>query len=53
LREQLEKHFEESSTPVLVALLRKDGDVLLESDRGFIVPDDWRTRAEMRIKRTA
>lgn len=53
LREQLGTHFEESSAPVLVALLRREGDVLLESDRGFVVPDDWRSRAEIRIKRTA
>lgn len=53
LRAQLLKHFEESSTPVLVALLRREGDVLLETDRGFVVPDDWRNRAEIRIRRTA
>ncbi|WP_420473333.1 DUF1853 family protein [Noviherbaspirillum sp. ST9] len=53
LREQLARHFEESSTPVLVALLERKGDALLEADRGFVVPDDWRNRAEIRIKRSA
>lgn len=51
LREQLARQFEESSAPVLVALLRQEGDLLLETDRGFVVPDDWRSRAEIRIKR--
>jgi uncharacterized protein len=53
LGEWLARHFEESSTPVLVALLQREGEFLLEADRGFVVPDDWRSRAEIRIKRTA
>ncbi|OWW22837.1 DUF1853 family protein, partial [Noviherbaspirillum denitrificans] len=53
LRDRLAVHFEQGGAPVLVALLRREGDVLLEEDRGFVVPDDWRSRAEIRIKRTA
>lgn len=53
LRERLAAHFVESSAPVLVAVLQRQGDVLLEVDRGFIVPDDWQGRAEIRVKRTA
>ena len=53
LRAHLTAHFEESASPVLVALLRRDNDSLLETDRGFVVPDDWRSRAEVRIKRMA
>ena len=51
LVERLATHFAGSSTPALVALLEPDGDWLLECDRGFVVPNDWRVRAEMRIKR--
>ncbi|GIZ51507.1 DUF1853 family protein [Noviherbaspirillum aridicola] len=40
--------FGASSAPVLVALLRREGADLLEADRGFIVPDDWRERAAAR-----
>ena len=53
LCERLGKHFEQSSAPVLLAMLRREGDALLEADRGFVVPDDWRSRAEVRIKRIA
>jgi hypothetical protein len=53
LGQELERHFAGSTAPALVAMLRPDGDALLEADRGFIVPDDWRSRAESRIKRIA
>ncbi|HEY8606538.1 MAG TPA: DUF1853 family protein [Noviherbaspirillum sp.] len=44
----LSRHFASASAPVLVALLRREGDELLEFDRGFIVPDDWREQAAAR-----
>lgn len=50
---ELALHFSQASSPVLVALLQREGDVLLEADRGFVVPDDWQDRAEVRIKRSA
>ncbi|WP_151636421.1 DUF1853 family protein [Noviherbaspirillum aerium] len=51
LTRQLQRHFQENDAPVLIALLEEGGqDFLLESDRGFIVPDDWRSRAEVRIR---
>lgn len=53
LKECLSTHFAGNATPALVALLEPVGDFLLETDRGFIVPDDWRRRAELRIKRMA
>ncbi len=53
LMEELERHFAASTAPALVAMLRSDGNALLEGDRGFIVPNDWRSRAESRIKRLA
>lgn len=43
-------HFATASTPVLVALLERRGEWLLEIDRGFIVPDDWRSKAASRVK---
>lgn len=36
------------SAPVMVAVLRRDGSDLLEAARGFIVPDDWRSKAAQR-----
>ncbi|HYD97336.1 MAG TPA: DUF1853 family protein [Noviherbaspirillum sp.] len=48
LLEALAVHFAQSPAPVLVALMALHGDCLLETDRGFIVPDDWRERAARR-----
>jgi uncharacterized protein len=53
LREVLYAHFSESVTPILVAVLEAKGNYLLERDRGFIVPDDWRSRAGARVERGA
>ncbi|RZI41937.1 DUF1853 family protein [Herbaspirillum sp. HC18] len=50
LMNRLAMHFAQSTTPVLVALLSPQGQSLLETDRGFIVPDDWKTRAERHIQ---
>jgi uncharacterized protein len=47
----LREHFLQDSMPVLVALMRADGELAIESDRGFIVPDDWSTRAGERVRR--
>ncbi|OIJ40790.1 DUF1853 family protein [Massilia timonae] len=41
----LAQAFDTSSAPVLVAILRRQGDLIEEAERGFIVPNDWRTRA--------
>ncbi len=40
--------FESVPMPVLVAAVREEGDGLIETARGFIVPDDWRVRAAFR-----
>jgi hypothetical protein len=53
LKETLVAHFSENAAPVLIAVLESKGDYMLEQDRGFIVPNDWRTRAERRIERGA
>lgn len=47
------RHFAQSTAPALIALLRQQGDALLEVDRGFVVSNDWRSKAESRIKRLA
>lgn len=51
LRARLDGHFREDDAPVMIAALTRVGDLLLESDRGFIVPDDWPERAGERIVR--
>jgi len=50
---ELSDHFAASGTPVLVAVVR-DGRAngtgsIVETERGFIVPDDWRERAGARL----
>jgi hypothetical protein len=46
---ELRDHFAAAGTPVLVAVVREDHsngeDAVVETGRGFIVPDDWRERA--------
>lgn len=51
LKEHLSVHFSKSSAPELVALMERQGDYLLEIDRGFVVPGDWRRRAGERVQR--
>jgi hypothetical protein len=51
LQRLVKEHFAGNSMPLLVAVLEPSGDCMLEIDRGFIVPDDWRERAEVRIRR--
>jgi hypothetical protein len=46
--ERLREHFFRDAMPVLLAVLDEEGE---ETDRGFIVPDDWVTRAEARTRR--
>jgi hypothetical protein len=45
LQDKLAAHFEHDTMPVMIALLQQQGDYALETSRGFIVPDDWRSRA--------
>jgi hypothetical protein len=52
LQEFLAAHCSQDTMPVLVALLIRQGDDLLEISRGFIVPDDWRSRAGERALHT-
>jgi len=48
LRAELEDHFAQSNGPVQVSLVREGGGGIVEFERGFIVPDDWRMRASER-----
>jgi len=45
LMQELEEQFATSGTPVLVAIVRRQGEVIEEVERGFVVPNDWRQRA--------
>ncbi|MDL2356157.1 MAG: DUF1853 family protein [Pseudomonadota bacterium] len=48
LQAALGRAFETGNAPVLVAAVRECDGVLLETARGFVVPDDWRVRAAQR-----
>ena len=50
LQEQLRGRFQEDPMPVMVASLLRDEDVWLESERGFIVPDDWQGKAGKKLR---
>jgi len=45
LLQELAEQFATSGTPVLVAIVRRQGAAIEEVERGFIVPNDWRERA--------
>ena len=51
LSNRLALHFQQDSIPVLVACLALNGNIALEVERGFIVPDDWQVRAGLRARR--
>ena len=50
LQSQLQAQFQFEAMPVMVASLHRSGDVWLETDRGFIVPDDWQGRADQKLR---
>lgn len=49
LSEAVAAHFAKTGTPLLVAVLESRDGWMLETDRGFVVPNDWRSRAETRL----
>jgi hypothetical protein len=49
LAAELDDHFLASDAPVLVALVREEPGAIVEFERGFIVPNDWRERADARL----
>jgi len=50
LHTMLDDYFVNDTMPVMVALLEERDGFAVEVDRGFIVPNDWRTRAGYRTK---
>ena len=50
LQERMATQFETVPMPVLVAAVREEDGILVETARGFIVPSDWRARAAFRQK---
>jgi hypothetical protein len=46
---ELSDHFAVSDAPVLVAVVREQPGSIVETERGFIVPDNWRERAGARL----
>jgi hypothetical protein len=56
LLQTLEQKFAVDPSPVMVAtvaMVTDEGEWLVEQERGFVVPDDWRARAETRRMRGA
>jgi hypothetical protein len=49
LAAELDDHFTVSDAPVLVSFVREEPGCVVEFERGFIVPDDWRERAAARL----
>lgn len=50
LLDHLADHFTGDTMPVMVAQMREDGDHAVEWNRGFVVTDDWQTRAGQRVR---
>lgn len=53
LLETLTEKFAADPNPVLIATVRQEGAWLEEVERGFVVPDDWRARAQARRREGA
>ena len=53
MQELLAAQFEATPMPVLVAAVRMEAGAVVETARGFIVPNDWRARAAFRHKLSA
>jgi hypothetical protein len=51
LDSMLKAHFACDSMPVMIAVLERQADCLIEVDRGFVVPDHWRMQAAARRTR--
>jgi hypothetical protein len=50
LQRTLHEYFAQDRMPIMLAVLKLEGNVARETERGFIVPDDWQTRAAYRTK---
>lgn len=52
LLEALNRHFQNDSSPVMVAIMRRNGDVMQEFCRGMVVPNDWLSRARTKLRQS-
>lgn len=50
LHEAVSRVVAETLAPVMIAVCDLSGDFVLERQRGFIVPDDWRGKAVQRVQ---
>jgi hypothetical protein len=50
LQTRLLSQFQEDAMPVMVASLTRRDDAWLETDRGFVVPEDWQKRADKKLR---
>lgn len=41
---------DQTHAPVMIAVCRQEGDVVLEQRRGFVVPGNWRENAAQRVR---
>ena len=46
----IERLFEENLAPVMIAVCDTSGELALERERGFVVPDGWRQKAAHRVQ---
>jgi hypothetical protein len=46
LLESLHRHFHRDNTPVMVAIMKKNGELMQEFCRGMVVPNDWVIRSK-------
>lgn len=53
IRQTMLAHFAHDRTPMLVVVMARHGHEAIETDRGFIVPDDWPERAQQYLVRAA
>jgi hypothetical protein len=51
LQAALTEHFLRDKTPVMLAVMQRNGNVMQESCRGMVVPDDWLRRAVEKRRR--
>jgi len=47
LQEAISRHFQQDQSPVMIAIMRKNGNLMQEFCRGMVVPDDWLERANV------
>ncbi|MGZ5817990.1 MAG: DUF1853 family protein, partial [Burkholderiaceae bacterium] len=51
IKQTIQEYFKHDSMPLLIAVLERQGNNVIEIDRGFIVPDDWPDQAKQYLDR--